>query len=109
MTHPTPAEQPQDGAAVQERLDAIQLRYEKAKASIVGLGRPAESSPAWGDAPMPETEAIDLRRLPPVPPLVAEDDVSPAAIFHGNVAAEVPGRRPWWRRVRLQDGGAGRR
>lgn len=103
MTHPTPAQQPEDGAAVEQHLAGIQLRYEEAKASIVSRGRPA-SSPSGSGEPLPETEAIDLRALPPVPPLVAEDGEAPAAVFHGNVAAEVPGRRPWWRRVRLHEG-----
>ena len=91
MTHPGHGE---------EHLAAILSRYEEDKASIIG-----------GLEPLPETEAIDLRALPPVPAGVG-DDAPPVAVFHDNVVvADVPGaagRRPWWRRVRFPDGGAGR-
>ena len=106
MTDSAPIEQPDDdGGGAAPVLDAIGHRYEEAKASIIDPSRPASSWAPVGEEPLPETEAVDLRDLPPVP---AE---APRARFHGNVAAEVPGRRRWWRGVRSgrHGGGAGRR
>ncbi len=92
MIHPTPDDQHRDGAAVEDvpvpPLEAIQVRYEAAKASIVAAD------------PLPETEAIDLRTLPPVPADAPAGGAVPPTLFHGNVVAELPRRRRWWRHLR---------
>jgi hypothetical protein len=152
LTHSTSIEQPEDGAAVDESqqgpvpgepggavpcLDAIQHRYEEAKASIVDPARSLSCSATCEDA-LPGTEAIDLATLPPVPPaetpgtegmsvaarflaerMVEEEargtssgpaeDAVPRTSFEGNFAADSAWQRRWWRRAARHRGGVGRR
>ena len=105
MTHSAPIEQPGDGDTDAPVLDAIQHRYEEAKASIIDPSRAPSATSSDGDEPLPETEGIDLRTLPPVP------SEPPAVRFDGNFAVEPTGRRRWWRgrRSPRHGGGAGRR